>query len=219
VTIQQFAIENPSEDKLAIFRAQVQEEAKTQGKMSDAAFAKLRSQTEAARVDGIGLTRFCNALKSVVATPENLQALITRCVYAGPPEKHQRRVHKLQWWITAGFRLGEEIKAPGQIRFLSNLTADEERMTDAQFKKAWDLKVASKRKQYRIEHGLIVAPTAAEKPERLCKSGKKCMKYFARKSAPAKGNGEYCSTACAASAIARAKRLLLAGPTAPEMPQ
>jgi hypothetical protein len=220
LTLQENPSENTSADKLAIFRAQVQEEAKIHGKMSEAAVAKLRSQTEAARVEAIGLTRFGNALKSVIVTPANLQTLITRCIYAGPPEKNlDRRAHKLLWWITAGFRLGEEINAPGQIRFMSDLTADEERMTDTQFQKEWDMKVAEKRKAYRVEHGLIVAPTAAEKPERLCKSGKKCMKYFARKAAPAKGNGEYCSSACAASDRARAKRSLLAGPAASEMTQ
>jgi hypothetical protein len=196
-------------DKLAIFRAQVQEEANTRGKMSDVAVAKLRSQTEAARVEAIGLTRFGNALKSVVVTPANLQTLITRCIYAGPPEKNlDRRAHKLLWWITAGFRLGEEINAPGQIRY-------EERMTDAQFQKAWDMKAAEKVKQRRTEQGLV----SNTKPERLCKSGSKCMKVYRRKAAPAKGDGEYCSTACGTSDRARAKRLLLAGPPSTEMTQ
>jgi hypothetical protein len=206
----------PSEDKLAIFRAQVQEETKTRGKMSDAALSKLRSQAEESRIEAIGLTRFGNALKSVVVTPANLQTLIRRCVYAGPPEKNlDRRAHKLHWWITAGFRLGEEINAPGQIRFMSDLTADEERMTDAQFQKAWDMKAAEKVKQRRTEQGLV----SNTKPERLCKSGSKCMKVYRRKAAPAKGNGEYCSTACGASDRARAKRLLLAGPPSTEMTQ
>ncbi len=212
LTPQDPSAENP--DKLAVFRAQVQEEAKTHGKMSDAAVAKLRSQKDADRLEAIGLERFANALKSVVTTPENLEKLIVRCVYAGPPEKNlDRRAHKLQWWITAGFRLGEEINTPGQIRFMSDLTQDEARMTDAQFQKPWDMKAAEKLKQRRTEQGLV----SDTKPERLCKSGSKCMKAYRRKAAPAKGNGEYCSTACAASDRARAKRALQHVPVGAEL--
>lgn len=199
-------IEEPQQDKLAGFREQIEAEKQTRGRMSEVALTKLRSLAEETRLEAIGLTRFGNALKSVAVTPENLQTLITRCVYAGPPEKNlNRRAHKLQWWIVAGFRLGEEINAPGQIRFLSNLTADEERMTDAQFQKAWDTKSAQKRNQWRIDQGLV----SDIKPVHLCKSGPKCMKAYRRKAAPAKGNGEYCSTACAASDRARAKRAAL----------
>jgi hypothetical protein len=212
-------LENPSAenpDKLAIFRARVQEETKAHGKMSDAAVAKLRSQAEEERIRAIGLERFRNALRSVITTPENLEKLIRRCIYAGPAEKNlDRRVHKLQWWLTAGFLLGREIDSPSMILFFSNLTPDEASMTDAQFQKAWDMKSAQKRKQCRIEQGLV----SDTKPERLCKSGPKCMRAYRRKAAPAKGNGEYCSTACAASDRARAKRALLAGPAASEMTQ
>lgn len=203
-------------DKLAMFREQVEAENKTRGKMSESAVAKLRSQTESARMDAIGLTRFCNALKSVVVTPENLQTLIARCVYAGSPEKNlERREHKLQWWIRAGFLLGREIDSPSMILFFSNLTSDEASMRNERFYATWDMKSAEKIKQRRTDAGLI----SDVKPERLCKSGPKCLKYFKRKAGPVKGNGEYCSTACAASDRARAKRVLLAGPAASEMTQ
>jgi hypothetical protein len=56
--------------------------------------------------------------------------------------------------------------------------------------------------------------TSDEEPVyRPCKSGKKCLRFERRKPAPAKGGGEYCMPACAASDKARQKRALTALPS------
>ena len=51
-------------------------------------------------------------------------------------------------------------------------------------------------------------PEKPEKPVRMCKAGKKCIKFGGRKPAPAKGSGDYSRTACGAADRVRDKRAL-----------
>jgi hypothetical protein len=202
-------------DPLAAFRLQVQEEAvekSERGKMSDAALAKLRAIKDQERLEAIENERFKNALRSVVVNPENLRKLIERCNTSVPPQQIERRVHKLTWWIEAGYLLGREIDTVGLINLFSGLAPEEEKLSDSNFFSDWKDRDARKRKESRMSRGLVSA-SDEEHVYRPCKSGKKCIRFEKRKPAPAKGNGEYCSPACAASDKARQKRGLAALPS------
>ena len=197
----------PETDSLTVYREQVKAEQANKPSMSEAAAQKLRSINETERLDKIANDRFCNALKSVIVSDENLTKLLTRCHTSTPLTDIDRRVHKLNWWIAAGFQLGREIDSVTMINFFSELTPDEMLMSDSNFAAQWTAKDAAWRKQYRLAHGIIKADTT-EPVYKPCKSGKKCMRFEKRKPAPAAGKGAYCSTACAASDKARQKRAL-----------
>jgi len=190
-------------DRLAIYRQQVSEEAKVRGRMSEPALAKLRALKEQERFEAIDGERFRNALQSVVVNPANLRTLIERCNTSILPVQIEQRVQRLNWWIDTGYLLGREIDAVSLINFFSSLTPGEDLS-------GWTDKEAKKRKESRIARGLA---NAGEPVYRPCKSGKKCLRFKKRKPAPAKGAGEYCDPACAASNKARQKRSLAALPS------
>lgn len=202
-------------DRLAVYRQQVTEEAvekSARGKMSDAALAKLRAIKNQEKLEAIENERFKNALRSVAVNPENLRKLIERCNTSVPPQQIERRVHKLTWWIEAGYLLGREIDTVDLINLFSSLKPEEETVSDSNFFSDWRDRDAKKRKESRLSRGLISA-SDEEPVYRPCKSGKKCIRFEKRKPAPAKGNGDYCSPACAASDKARQKRGLAALPS------
>lgn len=119
-------------------------------------------------------------------------------------------MHKLNYFITAGYELGREIDSVSAINFLSELTQDETFMGDSNFTAQWTDKEAARTKQYRLDHG-IIKPSTDEPIYRPCKSGKKCLRFEKRKPAAAKGSGAYCGTPCAAGDRARQKRALAGG--------
>ena len=122
----------------------------------------------------------------------------------------ERRVHILTWWIEAGYLLGREIDTVALINLFADPTPEEDKLYN--FLSDWKDRDARKRKESRLSRGLISA--SDEEPVcRPCKSGKKCLRFEKRKPAPAKGSGEYCSPACAASDKARQKRDLVALPS------
>jgi hypothetical protein len=223
-------------DSLAIYREQVKNEQSNKPSMSEAAAQKLRAINEAERLDKIANGRFCTALKSVIVNEENLTKLIIRC-HTTPPldqrgwldgayryhkvtdvlsseQQLSRMVHKLNWFISAGYKLGREIDSISLINYFSALTESEAYMSDSAFAAQWTAKDAAAKRQYRLDHGIIEADTT-EPVYRPCKSGKKCLRFEKRKPAPAAGKGEYCSTACAASDRARQKRALAAMAASP----
>lgn len=114
----------------------------------------------------------------------------------------ERMANKIRWCL----RQGWSVTSPYDVTFFGMLTADEAAMTDEQF-------------VTRLE-GASPLPAlhriAAPKP---CKSDKSCLRFEKRKPAPAKGKGEYCSSACAASDRARAKRALAATSPAAQPPR
>jgi len=201
-------VETTETDSLALFREQVRNEVKPS--MSEAAAQKLRAINETDRLDKIANGRFCTALKSVIVNDENLAKLLTRCHTSAPLTLLERRVHKLNWFISAGFELGREIDSVHLINFFSELTSDETAMTDSQFQNEWNGKDAVKIKQSRLDRGIIASDVPVYRP---CKSGKKCLRFEKRKAAPAAGKGEYCGPACSASDRARQKRALAGMPT------
>jgi hypothetical protein len=195
------AITEVETDRLAIYRQQVSDEAaekSVRGKMSEPALAKLRAIKEQEKYDAIDAERFRNGLRSVVVNPENLKKLIERCNTSIAPTQIECRVRRLTWWIDAGYLLGREIDSVGLINFFSCLTDGDWKDADAR-----------KRRESRLSRGLV-STSDAEPSYRPCKSGKKCLRFEKRKPAPAKGTGEYCSSACAASNKARQKRVLTA---------
>jgi hypothetical protein len=190
-------------DRLAVYRLQVSEEVKVRAKMSDPALAKLRALKEQERIEAIGGERFRNALQSVIVNPANLRALIERCNTSIRPVQIEQRVQRLNWWIDAGYLLGREIDTVTLINFFSSLTPGEDLS-------GWTEKEAKKRRESRRARGVA---NDGEPVYRPCKSGKKCLRFEKRKPAPAKGSGEYCGPACAASNKARQKRSLAALPS------
>src|SRR6266852_2370839 len=109
----------------------IREEVKTKhGHMSDAAVEKFRAMKEQDKADAIAGERFKNALSAIVPSKENLLALLTG--YNSTPALN-RNVHKLLWWIDAGYLLGREIDSICMIGLFSRLSGDEFKMTDRQF--------------------------------------------------------------------------------------
>jgi hypothetical protein len=202
-----------AEDPLAKFREQVAaEKAEPRNTMSESALAKLRAIREQDRLDDIAAARFKTALSQIVVTPENIRTLVERCNTRVrlPAETLDRMATKLGYWLAAGFELGREIDSVAVINFLAGLTPDEVRMSPERFAREWDSKYAAKVKQSRLNRGVIASGEPAVRP---CKAGKQCLRFEKRKPAPAKGSGEYCSPACAASDKARQKRDLVALPS------
>jgi hypothetical protein len=201
-----------SQDALAKFRDQVKEELaekSERGKFSDAALQKLRLIREQDKVQEAMDARSTAVLKCITVTPDNLAKLLTRCNTSVPVAQLDRRVTKLHLWITAGYMLGEEIDSLTMLNFFSGLTLDEQEMSNTEFNSVWNPKIAEKLWASRQSRGLI----KSEPVIRLCKAGKECIRYEKRKAAPAKGSGDYCGSACAASVRARAKRALAVIPT------
>src|SRR5438445_4692342 len=113
-TYEQVAAPAVQADALSIYRKQVREEQGekiVRSKMSDTALAKLRTIKEQERSDAITGERFANALRSVIVNQQNAQKLIARCNSSVPVTHVERRAHKLNFWITAGYKLGEEINS------------------------------------------------------------------------------------------------------------
>jgi hypothetical protein len=205
-------VEMESEDTLAGFRQQVKQEIaekSERGKFSDAALQKLRLIREQDKVQEVMDARSTAALKCIVITPGILSKLLTRCNTSVPVTQLDRRVAKLNFWITAGYSLGEEINSVTLLNFFSELTAEEQVMSDGKFFGLWNLIAAEKRRASRQSRGLI----NSEPVFKPCKADKKCLQYEKRRPAPARGSGDYCSTGCAASDRVRAKRALAATPT------
>jgi hypothetical protein len=196
-----------SDDALAAFRLQARQELEERGKMSDAALAKLRAIRELDKARAAVDDRFATALKSVMVTPENLVKLIQTCNVSMPVTQIERRAQKLAWWIAAGYRLGEEIDGIAMVNLFSELVDEERTMSESKFTSLWPASAAMKLKASRLSRGLIGSDVTIFWP---CKSGQKCMKAERRRPAPAKGSGQYCSSACGASDRARAKRTLAA---------
>jgi len=121
--------------------------------MSDAAVEKFRTMKEQDKADAIAGERFRNALASVVVTPENLSKLIRRC----DSGSQLRSVHKLNWWIDAGFLLGREIDTVTLIGFFSRLAPDEIKMSDKVFAATWDTASSKKLRAARIRCEVIPA--------------------------------------------------------------
>jgi hypothetical protein len=190
------------------------------GKMSDSARVSLQSIKEQERLAKPIALRTANALASIPPTPSNLEKLIERSAsrwYTSPELLHmKKRVHKLMWWISAGYFLGREIDGVDMINFFSQLVGDELTMSETKFKLIWDAASANKRMKSRLARG-IVTVSVESSPEGSasgtsplampCKSGKKCLNYANRKPAPAKGKGQFCSQNCSASDQARNRRL------------
>lgn len=178
-------------DGLAIYRQQVAAEKEvTSKRMSDASTERLREIGRTEKQETIEAERFRNALRSVVVTPDNIGKLIQRCNTSKPLTGVHKRVSKLLWWISAGYGLGTKINSVSSINFYSEPNDTDHLLTPA---------LAAR---FSASNVVVVE-------ERPCKSGKKCLRFAGRKPAPAKGAGEYCGTACAASDRARAKRLLI----------
>jgi hypothetical protein len=204
-----------SDDALAAFRLQARQELEgksEKGKLSESALAKLRTIREQDKTQAVVDGRFATALKSVIVNDANLRKLIGRCNVSVPAKQIERRALKLAWWIAAGFLLGREIESVSLVNFFSELVGDELTMSDSRFASVWNVAAAPKLRASRLGRGLIGSDEPVYRP---CKADKKCLRYEKRKPAPAKGSGEYCSPACAASDRSRAKRALAALPSAP----
>src|SRR5207248_311551 len=80
-----------------------------------------------------------------------------------PVSQLDRRVHKLLWWINAGYLLGREIDSVNLIKFFSRLVGDEYKMSDKAFAATWDAASAKKLKASRARRELIPADS---KPRR-----------------------------------------------------
>lgn len=219
-------ITEPEADPLAIYRQQVREEAATQKpKMSDAQAARLRAISAEDKFEKIAEGRFATALTQIVPTLENLQKLISRCTVSDfytldadgnvvprlqLPQHLDRRAYKLAYWIERGYRLGERINTPQDILFMSNLTPEEVKMSDAQFAEEWRVKRGQK----------PVAPLNAAKEPKECALRSRCLRAVKRHGASVPGKGFYCSEACRGRAKVLARKDALEEPkTAPTVPQ
>jgi hypothetical protein len=181
--------------------------------MSDKQQARLQDIQRADKAEAIALARFANGLQLVVVNHGNLTKLISRCYAQGfvdpetgdfhswayEPPYLAKRATKLAWWIAAGYRLGYEINSPTLIRFFSELTPEEEQMPDARFAAEWKLKDAKRRRQSRMNRGLL----QDEKLEgHECALRSKCIRAVKRHGflIPVESKAVYCSPACRARA-------------------
>jgi len=187
-----------SADALAAFRQQVRIEDESRPKMSDAAKAKLRSINEHDKRNVEADARLVAEFNSRPATLERLVDLFAKAF--GGAETHPRRRA-----IKAMSRLaeGRRVYCIHDLSFFGELSSGEDQMPMNRFLAKYPLP----------EDETVMPKGEPPKPVRLCKAGKGCLRYEHRKPAPAKGSGEYCSAACAASVRARAKRALAGVPT------
>lgn len=156
-------------------------------KVNTARFEELRAMKEEERLARIADTRFLNAIQLVA--PDRYEELIRRIIKAGPeypPDYWKRRAAKLavtmQRWAADSMH---------DVLFLSELTPDEEKMTDAQFEK--------------VLKAFALPRPKVEARERLC-ANPNCLNKKNRKRAPVVGGGKYCSPVCLGAALAVARR-------------
>jgi hypothetical protein len=160
-------------DPLAVFREQVKAEKKTRGHMSETALANFQAIKVQDKADAVAGERLKSALASIVPTPDNLAKLIQKCETAPTDTGHSlgpkfeatkvvkpmlqlaRRVHKLSWWIDAGYLLGREIDSLYMVGFFSRLVGDEFTMSDGKFASIWDIASARKLKASRIRQTTV----------------------------------------------------------------
>jgi hypothetical protein len=140
----------------------IREEVKTKhGHMSEAAVEKFRTMKEQDKSASIAGERFRNALSAVVPSKENLLKLLNEC---DRTVTFDRSVHKLLWWIDAGYLLGREIDSIHMIGLFSRLSGDEFRMADREFVNTWDAASAKQLRAARIRRELILADEKTRKP-------------------------------------------------------
>lgn len=199
-----------SEDALAVFRQQVKTEDEARPKMSESAKAKLRSLNDHDRANAEADVRIVFEFTNRPWTLEQLVDLFAKA-FGGAKSNPRRRAVKAMFRLAQGLR----VYRIHDLSFFGELIDDEKTMPMARFLARYPLP-----EDESGDAGATVTPKGAPekpaKPVRLCKSGKKCLKFEKRRPAPAKGSGEYCSTCskmCAASARARAKRASAALPT------
>lgn len=185
-------------DALAVFRKQVRLEDETRPKMSDAAKAKLRSINEHDRKDAEADARLVKEFNSRPVVLERLVDLFAKA-FGGPERNPRRRAIKAMYRLTEGRR----VYHISDLSLFGELLLGEAEITMHRFLAKYPLP----------EDETVTPKGEPPKPVRLCKAGKDCIRYEHRKAAPAKGSGQYCSSACAASVRARAKRALATIPT------
>jgi len=178
-------------------RQEVAEEA-ARSKMSEKTAASLRNINYEEKLRKQDNEKFAYALTQIELTAENLSKLISRCT--GVPAISTLllpRTQKLLYWIQSrGWRLGHEISTPEDITFLSRLTPDEERMSEAKFAAEWKAKK-------------IVKPISDEPERRRCALGvRKCLKVKDGKAGIVAGTSEWCSADCRGRAKILAKKAL-----------
>ena len=196
-------------DPLAIYREQVEEAKSNRPKMSDAAVARLREAAEQEKLAAAEAEQFKSMLQLVIVTPVNLRKLIERCNTGRILRQVERRVHKLQWWIDAGYLLGREIDSVTQINYLSELTPVEENGSEADFLRAWNPEAARKRRESRLNSGVMQLSVAGKVPywnpkrcldRGMCKAGNLCLKADNNgRPAPAAEGKQYCGQNCQGS--------------------
>lgn len=166
-------------ESLAVFREQVKAD-KKHVRMSETAKAQFRAIKEHKDVIAFHYERLKKSLADVEPTRENLAKLIQQSEQPSadtgftlspypefkiikipkPVAQLDHRVQKLSWWISAGYRLGEEIDSLGAVRFLSTLT---EKMSDKEFANTWSDESAKKLRESRTRRGLIPEQKTARK--------------------------------------------------------
>jgi hypothetical protein len=185
-----------SDDALAAFRGLEE----SRPKMSDAAKAKLRSLNEHDRANTQTDARMVTEFNSRPWTLEQMVNLFAKA-FGGCTMNPRRRAVKAMFRLNKGLR----VYHIHDLSFFGELLRGEDEMPMHRFLA-----------KYPLPEDEMVTPKGEPekpvKPVRLCKAGKKCMKFEKRRPAPVKGSGEYCSTMCSASARARAKRGLAALP-------
>jgi hypothetical protein len=186
-----------SEDALAEFRQQVKTD-DGRAKMSEAAKAKLRSLNDHDRANTLADGRLVTEFNSRPWALEPMMDLFAKS-FGGPQSNPRRRAVKALHRLAQGLR----VYHIHDVAFLGELLPDEVEMPMVRFLSRYPLP----------EDEIVTPKGGSEKPVRLCKAGQKCLRYAKRKPAPAKGSGDYCSTACSASGRARAKRASAAIPT------
>jgi len=161
-------------------------EAAERSRMSDKSAERLRSIGQEEKLRKQDNEKFAYALTQVAPITENLSKLISRCtgVPAVSTSLLPRMAQKLLYWIQSrGWRLGHEIGLPEDIAFISRLTYEEERMSDAHFTAVWKVKK-------------VIAPLNDEPEPKYCALGvRKCLKAKDGKAGICK-TSEYCSVDC-----------------------
>ena len=186
-----------SEDALAEFRQQVKAD-DGRAKMSEAAKAKLRSLNEHDRANTQADARLVEEFNSRPWTLEQIMDLFAKA-FGGCTMNPRRRAVKALHCLAQGMH----VYHIHDLSLFGELLPDEVGMPMVRFLSRYPLP----------EDGIVTPKGEPEKPIRRCKAGKKCLRFEKRKPAPAKGSGDYCSTACAASDRARNKRASVVIPT------
>lgn len=166
------------------------EREKAATKMSAAAIAKLRADSERQAANKAANARLVEQYNSQDKTIESVMNWLY-VIRKGQTKNIRKRAIKAFHFLSRGFKM----YSIHDLTFFAELLPEEAKMSLVQIMD-----------KYRADVDVIHPALPEAATARLCVLGSKCLRAYRRKAAVVSGTGKYCSASCRGTAVALAKR-------------